>query len=328
LLVLSLAASQAIDKTDKDLFQQYQKFMQQFSKTYKTFDEMNKRYEIFTSNLNRTSSNNTKYKTGVTKFMDLTPEDFKRKYLTLNRTQLKNLNHTQTWYNASKTGNGRFLQSQTNVPESFDWALRGAVNEIQNQGECGGCWAFSTVANLEGVYFIKYGTLPKYSEQQLIDCDPTNSGCGGGIMGNAYDYISQNGIQSEIAYPYQNAQGYCQFDPSQAANIVSTWTSAGTEDEDQIKEFLYTTGPLAVTINAENLQYYTGGVLSQNDGYCSPEQNHGVNIVGYGTDEYGTPYWKVRNTWGTDWGEQGYFRIQRGVGLCGINGYVVSAVLN
>jgi cathepsin F len=298
--------------------------------------EMNNKYEIFVNNLDKTHNiSEAKNKTlGTTKFMDLSPEEFKRKYLTLNFSAgfISKKNITKKYFDGDKKIAGgdknlRFLQSRR-VPAHFDWRLKGAVNEVQTQGQCGGCWAFSTTANLEGLYFIKYGTLPKFSEQQMIDCDGSNAGCGGGIMGSAFEYLQTSGIQQSDSYPYIDGQGYCSYDPSQATSLVSDWTMAGTDDEESIKEMLYNVGPLAVTINAEPLQYYTGGVLELDSYSCPYAPNHGVNIVGYGTDPYGTDYWIVRNTWGYDWGENGYFRLARGTGACGINQYVSSAILN
>jgi cathepsin F len=333
MMVMSFVLSEAVDvslQQEKVLFAKYQKFMQQFNKTYNTLDEMQGKFKVFTNNLNMTERSVNK-SLGVTKFMDMTPEDFQKKYLKLNVSMQLPLNNTKNWYNETKgtETKGRFLQSLGNpVPASFDWRKKGAVNEVQNQGICGGCWAFSAVANLEGLYFIKYGYLPKFSEQQLIDCDPYNSGCGGGIMGNAYEYLRTYGIQSEATYSYLFDQGYCQYNSQAANSVVSTWTSAGTDDEEYIKEMLYTTGPLAVTINASTLQYYTGGVIDVIYEECPIGPNHGVNLVGYGTSEYGQDYWIVRNTWGSDWGEEGYFRLARGRSLCGINQYVVSAILH
>ena len=328
LLVVSSCYTDLVYDSSHQMFQKYQQFIKQYNRTYGSQEEMSKRFEIFVKNYNNTLNSGAKNCSGVTKFSDMDPQEFKNKYLRLNASDLADLNKTAKWIDRKNKTEKRFLQAdQTPVPDSFDWVSKGATNEVQNQGVCGGCWAFSALANIEGAYFIKYGYLPKFSEQQLIDCDPTNSGCDGGVIGNAFDYVSSAGIMSEVNYPYIESVGYCQHNPYSANNIVSTWTSAGSEDEEDIKEMLFRTGPLAVTINGDLLQYYTGGVLNVSLYECPYQPTHGVNLVGYGTDEYGVDYWTIRNTWGPDWGENGYFRLARGVGLCGINMYVASAIL-
>lgn len=331
ILIISLALSQIADNPlyqDKQMYEKYKSFMKTFNKTYSTFDEMQKRFKCFCDNMKKaemmSSKQNKSYQMGMTKFMDITPEEFGSKYLNKNMTNVHlSSNTTKKNYSEIKNKNGRFLQ---NIPASWDWRDHGAVNPIQNQGECGGCWAFSAVANLETLYYRKYGVLPKFSEQQLIDCDGSNSGCSGGLMGPAMDYVQTYGLQSAATYEYENYQGYCRQDRFQSTSFLTGWIQADSDDEEYIKEMLYTMGPLSVTINANSLMYYTGGVYAVGLDECPYNPTHGVNLVGYGTDEWGTDYWIVRNTWGEDWGEYGYFRLARGYGLCGINAYVVSGV--
>jgi len=145
-------------------------------------------------------------------------------------------------------------------------------------------------------------------------------------MQNAFDFLKANGgLEQYSDYQYTGTQGTCQFNKAKAAVQVAGWQSAGTTDEGKIRDMLYQIGPLSVAVNATPLQYYTSGIGSYTTAECDPAgTNHAVTLVGYGT-ENGVDYWLVRNSWGANWGEAGYFRLARGQGTCGINTYVVSA---
>lgn len=356
-----------VNLEDREVFEEFEKFLKQFNKSYTNMTEFTIKYQAFKKNffireklmnnekngtfINETEDDDDDSRTsfGDTPFMDLTPEEFEKGYLSLNTSDVPE--GTEYYFDNSTVSEGegdddddeegeneeeekeelRFLQienTKKKLPKHWDWRKKGAVNSVQNQGNCGGCWAFSAVANLEGVYFKKYGKLPKFSEQQLIDCDSLNSGCAGGIMHNAFTYIKQAGITDENYYPFYQSQGYCRYNPSAVTDIVKGYRFAGTESEKKIRRMLKEVGPLAITINARTLQYYNGGVIDIPYSSCPYAPNHGVNLVGYGTTKKGLKYWIVRNTWGPNWGEGGYFRIARGKGLCGVNKYVITAVLN
>jgi cathepsin F len=86
------------------------------------------------------------------------------------------------------------------IPENVDWVAKGAVTSVKNQGDCGSCWAFSTTGAIEGGYFIKYGELVSFSEQNLVSCDGYDEGCGGGEMANAFSWIHDNGTAIQYIY--------------------------------------------------------------------------------------------------------------------------------
>jgi len=183
---------------------------------------------------------------------------------------------------------------------------------------------------MESQYFIKYGVLKILSEQQLVDCDTTNYGCNGGTVGSAINSIKYNG-GAELAAdygPYTAVKGTCKFVAAKAAiKINFYYVISGLGNEPFMRDYLWNYGPLSVAINADPLQYYVKGILDLDSTACDPTQlNHAVNVVGYGT-ENGKDYWIVRNHWGTNWGEAGYFRLARGTGVCGIDRYVTRAVV-
>eukprot|EP00913_Durusdinium_trenchii_P012028 g11300.t1 len=160
----------------------------------------------------------------------------------------------------------------------------------KNQGSCGSCWSFSTTGALEGAWQIATGTLTSLSEQQLVDCaDNGNKGCQGGSMDLAFSYLEKKNVCTEDSYPYQAAQGTCQ--------------------ESSCKAVAQQPVSVAIEADQEAFQLYKGGILGQE---CGTKLDHGVLLVGYGTDN-GVDYWKVKNSWGANWGEEGYIRLKRGV---------------
>jgi len=243
----------------------------------------------------------------MNEFGDMTFEEFHSKY-----TGFLGLRH-------------RFARSQ-NVANlsvtaaSVDWTTKGAVTPVKNQGQCGSCWAFSTTGSSEGAWFISKGQLISLSEQQLMDCskDEGNNSCEGGLMDYAFEYmISNGGLCTEASYPYQAVdRNSC----NSCSNVVSISSYTDVQQSEAALMAAVTQQPVSVAIEAdqEAFQFYSSGVLT---GSCGTNLDHGVLAVGYGTLS-GTDYWKVKNSWGGDWGMSGYVLIQRGKaqqgGQCGI----------
>jgi len=196
--------------------------------------------------------------------------------------------------------------------DGIDWRKKGACNPIQDQGQCGSCWAFSAIQAQESQYFICYGKLQKLSEQNLIDCDTTSAGCNGGLMENAYDYVIQHQggkFMLQADYPYKAMTGTCRFDPAKAVSKIIGYTNVKEGSEKDLATKVANIGPAAIAIDASHVsfQLYRSGIYDEPS--CSPENlDHGVGCVGYGT-ENGIAYWIVRNSWGPEWGEEGYIRM-------------------
>jgi len=202
-----------------------------------------------------------------------------------------------------------------------DWRKQGFVSGVKDQGQCGSCWAFSTVANIEGQFVRNGGKLTQFAEQQLVDCDDNgDQGCNGGLMENAFEFlVKSGGLMAQEDYPYTASDDTCKFDESKVQVTLSSFEKYGSTDEEEIATFLAQTGPLSVAINADPLQFYSSGIVDEDESSCDPlGLNHGVTLVGYGT-EGTSKYWIVKNSWGANWGEEGYFRVARGKGTCGIN---------
>ncbi|TGZ68099.1 hypothetical protein CRM22_004440 [Opisthorchis felineus] len=298
--------------------QLYEEFKVNYGKVYENEDDK-LRFAIFKNNLKRVQHyQNHDQGTavyGITKFSDLTAEEFRLRYLGARFDR-----------EPSRAGCVVF-NGLGDIPERFDWRELGAVGPIQDQGDCGSCWAFSTIGNIEGQWFKKTGQLLTLSEQQLVDCDSVDDGCGGGYPPDTYgDIVKMGGLELNADYPYIAADGVCKMDRSKFRAYVNKSLVLPTKEEQQAA-WLAKNGPLSAGINADYLQFYISGVMHPTHSECSPSGlNHAVLSVGFGS-EHNIPYWIVRNSWGKNWGEKGYFRIYRGDGTCGINTVCSSAVV-
>jgi len=211
-------------------------------------------------------------------------------------------------------------------PTSVNWVSAGKVNPIQNQGNCGSCWAFSAAAVMESAHAIFHSTLYKLSEQNFVSCSGSygNNGCNGGFYSNAWNYAKANKVESEANYPYTSGSsgvtGSCKYNSSLGIGGVSSWTACGTTIS--AMKTCVAQQPNSVSIDASTsyFQSYTSGILT-NAASCGTTLDHAVAIVGYGANSAGTEYWNVRNSWGTGWGNKGYvwIGIQDYPGVCGIN---------
>merc|ERR1711981_188966 len=209
----------------------------------------------------------------------------------------------------------------TDVADSIDWVAKGAVTPVKNQKHCGSCWAISATGALEGAYFVASGKLVSLSEEDLVQCDHGGDhGCQGGLMDNAFRFVEKNGISSEADYPYTSGGGVtgsCNGGlEHRPAVTIKSYTDVPRGDENALKAAV-SKQPVSVAIEADQyvFQHYGGGILD-NPG-CGRHLDHGVLVVGYGTDN-GKEYWKVKNSWGASWGEQGYIRMVRNKDQCGI----------
>uniref|UniRef100_A0A0E0EB76 Peptidase C1A papain C-terminal domain-containing protein n=1 Tax=Oryza meridionalis TaxID=40149 RepID=A0A0E0EB76_9ORYZ len=322
---------------------QFAAFVRRHGREYSGPEEYARRLRVFAANLARAAAHQALDPTarhGVTPFSDLTREEFEARLTGLAADVGDDVRRRPMPSAAPATE-----EEVSGLPASFDWRDRGAVTDVKMQGACGSCWAFSTTGAVEGANFLATGNLLNLSEQQLVDCDHTcdaekktecDSGCGGGLMTNAYAYLmSSGGLMEQSAYPYTGAQGACRFDANRVAVRVANFTvvapPGGNDDGDaQMRAALVRHGPLAVGLNAAYMQTYVGGVSCP---LVCPRAwvNHGVLLVGYGERGFAAlrlghrPYWIIKNSWGKAWGEQGYYRLCRGRNVCGVD-TMVSAV--
>ncbi|TKY66750.1 Senescence-specific cysteine protease SAG39 [Spatholobus suberectus] len=298
--------------------ERHEKWMAQYGKIYKDAAEKEKRFKIFKNNVQFIESFNAAgdkpFSLSINQFADLHNEEFKVLLINGNKKAHSVGTATETSF---KYG------SVTKIPATMDWRKRGAVTPIKDQGTCQSCWAFSTVATIEGLHQITAGELVSLSEQELVDCVKGDSeGCHGGYAEDAFEFIAKKGgIASEAYYPYKGKDRTCKVtkETHGVARIKGYEKVPANSEKALLKAVA--NQPVSVYIDAEGpaFQFYSSGVFT---GKCGTNLNHAVTVVGYGKVQGGTKYWLVKNSWGTEWGEQGYIRMKRNIhakkGLCGI----------
>ncbi|AES59651.1 putative fruit bromelain [Medicago truncatula] len=214
-----------------------------------------------------------------------------------------------------------FNTSLDQIPKFVDWRTRGAVTSVKQQRGCGSCWAFATMAALEGLWKIRTGNLISLSAQHLVDCDPGSNGCEGGHILSAINFETEQhsgGVPSDFDYPYKGVQEQCRNDIIPSAGFTG-FHSIRPGDEHQLLQAV-AQQPVAASVAADtDFQNFKGSGIFE--GSCANETNHSIAIVGYGVSNDGRKYWIIKNSWGEGWGDLGYAKLIRGngpVGNCGI----------
>lgn len=219
---------------------------------------------------------------------------------------------------ADKFLNDILNDNSTEVPDELDWRqVPGRVSRVKDQEMCGSCWAFASTGALEGQETIRknLSSIIELSEQNLVDCVEDDAGCNGGIMSDAFNYIKvEGGIDDEQSYPYEAVTRKCRFNKKKVAFNDSGSAILPTGDEQKLKEMVAKFGPVAVAIDASSIwfQLYRKGVYYNKHCANKADQlDHGVLVVGYGTDPKKGDYWIVKNSWGSSWGEKGFIKMAR-----------------
>jgi len=298
-LVIALTAAQAFD-----LDTEWEHFKLKYGRNLLTGQEHDARKNIFANNLKFIEKHNAEhalglhtYTVGINQFADLTNEEFVQQF---------------TGFKAMDDLPESSVEIDVERPAEIDWRQKGAVTPVKNQAQCGSCWAFSTTGTIEGAYFKKTGKLVSLSEQNLMDCSRANHGCNGGNPYMALLFtIQQGGIDTEESYPYEMRQGLCRYDENNVGATISGAKRIIQGSEADLQNAIGEIGPVSVAIDAahSSFQLYNGGVY--HEPYCSSYRlDHGVLAVGYGT-ENGQDYYIVKNSWGKQWGLDGYIKMAR-----------------
>ena len=259
--------------------------------------------------IQETNAKNLSYEVGINQF--------------INRTYMNGTSNESSHYIPTNHADINILTNDE-LPKEVDWVKQGVVSSVKNQLECGSCWAFSAVGSVEGEWSLKHHKLYNLSEQELVDCSDYlgNQGCNGGSMDNAFKYIIQNGLCSNVSYPYNGTDGQCQNQTCNKRIHIDTYYDVPPNNEKQLeKAVLKQPVSVAIQANRQSFQLYKKGIYSDPD--CGDDLDHGVLVVGYGYDNYyDMKYWIIKNSWGTHWGENGYMRMAKDItsteGQCGI----------
>ena len=306
-----------------DYLGEFSSFIINYNKTYNSNPYLLDRYLIFSDNMdyiNHRNSLNLGYTLKMNKYGDYTFSEFSNLY-----KGYKGL--TNSIENTSYSEHYLTLNSLNYT--TIDWRAEGLVTDIKDQKQCGSCWAFSAVVTMEGAHAKETGNLTSLSEQDLVDCVPDCDGCDGGwpflaveyvINGSATDDKNVSGIDTEVSYSYQGFDQTCNFSNSSVGATFTNLTRLPQGSDVHLLDAVLTIGPISVAIDAEDdFQFYSSGIF--NSRTCSnTELDHAVSIVGYGRTSNGTTYYIVKNSWGTDWGQDGYIYWNADIpNMCGIS---------
>lgn len=218
------------------------------------------------------------------------------------------------------------------APKKLDWSVTGATTAVKDQGDCGSCWAYSATQGIESGLYMSTGKIMDLSEQQIISCDSTDGGCDGGDLPTAFSYVKKNGgLDTMQDYKDTSADsgknGRCNKKKAKKHVVKITGSKyavppcesgkCNNQKESDLMAALQAHGPLSVCVNAADWDSYSSGIYKPK---CSGKYNdldHCVQLVGYDTTG-SQSYWKVRNSWASDWGEKGFIRFRMGENACGI----------
>jgi len=313
----------------------FEAFLADFGKTYASAEEHRFRELVFERNLRAILRHNadpaSAWKKGVNSLSDRTEPE---------RAALNGYNKAANAHPVLSAGRRSELpavpaRALADLPEAVDWRAcspfttselcplkeqpaPSVVTSVKNQGQCGSCWAFSSTAVLESHFAIATGYLEDLATQQLVSCAPNTEQCGGtgGCAGStgdlAYQYVADNGgIAGEFTYGYMSNYGESlDCDGARAASQLksplSGYSKPESNDAEALMTAVATVGPVVVNVDASVWHDYETGVFDECNYDKDVDINHAVTLVGYGPG-----YWLVRNSWGPEWGEGGYIKIQR-----------------
>ncbi|KDD74236.1 papain family cysteine protease [Helicosporidium sp. ATCC 50920] len=288
------------------------------------------RFQAWQSNLekvrSRGRSNSGEYSIGMNGHADLTTEEFRLRYFGENPTdmveemQKEEMTNNKGWQKFQKP----WTFDETVPAKTVDWTKENVIGHVKDQhvngSKCGCCYAFGGVAGIEAADALYTGKgVTPLSEQQIVDCDPYDHGCHGGGFLNVWRYTIENGgIDTEAHWPYvANETGHCHHRREKRRTVTSIdhiVTIPERSEHALMQSLTHTPTSVAVCCGAflDDWHLYTGGMFNES-AHCTHPLDHAVLAVGYGTDDQGRDYFKIKNSWGAHWGDEGFIYLRRGV---------------
>lgn len=295
---------------------EFKKFKGKHGKNYDNEDEHDNRKDVFRQNLRLIHSTNRAklgFSLSVNHLADRTEDEIK----------------ALRGYHSSKVYNGGkpfpTPGPKDTFPATHDWRIFGAVTPVKDQSVCGSCWSFGTVGAIEGAFFLKNGgNLVRLSQQALVDCSwgYGNNGCDGGEDWRAYQYMMKaGGLPTEEDYGgYLGQDGYCHTSSVSLVAPITGYVNVTSGDLNALRLAIFKNGPISVAIDAahKTFSFYSHGVFYEPKcGNTMDDLDHAVLAVGYG-DINGEPYWLIKNSWSTYWGNDGYILMSAKNNNCGV----------
>jgi C1A family cysteine protease len=319
---------------DSDSDADWKSFKKLYRKTYSNPTEEGSRRAIRHQNIQRIHQHNDEANRGLqsytlaqNEFSDWTPAEYQKllgyKQLTLGSTAGRRRRRAASQPIMPVYSN---TVKVSNLSTTVNWTTYGWVGPVMDQGQCGSCWAYSSIGAIEAQYRNRTQTWAQLSPQNLIDCSTSagNLGCDGGNMDNSFWYVQTNGIESLADYPdVSNITGLsnetCKFNSSKSVTKIISWRDVRSGSEPALQQAVALVGPITAAIDASltSFQLYSSGVYTPT-GCSTTALNHAILVIGYGVS--GTkPYWLIKNSWGTGWGMGGYMMMARNSNnKCGI----------
>jgi len=274
---------------------EFRNFLETYRNGYGTTEEYSYRLGVFADNLNKIAELNAANPMAtfaINQFGDRTQEEMTR-MMGLTVSAPANVQHVP-------------------IKDGVDSDWTNMWGAVKDQGQCGSCWAFSATAAFEARYALNSGSKTVstlFSEQELVDCEPKSNGCNGGFMDYAFEYLESQGFCTEAQYPYTARDGSCSASKCSSGPTDKAFTDIPAGNEDSLIKSL-STGPVSVAVDASTWSFYNSGVMSS----CGKSLNHGVTLVAV---DNSAGWARIRNSWGSGWGEKGHVRIALNKDLCG-----------
>jgi cysteine peptidase B len=322
LLATNVVVADDAAPTLNDFYPHFQDFKARFNKTYASAAEEATRLGVFAANMQiaaQLNATNPHAHFGANIFSDMTADEFQSRH------------NAQQYFASVQSMQPPVAVSRAMhalAGEAVDWRTRGAVTGVKNQGQCGSCWSFSTTGSAEGQWFLAGNPLVSLSEQMLVSCDTSDSACNGGLPSTAMTWLvnSKGGqLVTEASYPYTSGAGVAAACNTNGNVVGATITGHQNlpQNEASMAAWVYSNGPLSIAVDATSWQTYMSGVMTN---CISSTVDHAVLVVGFDTTA-NPPYWIVKNSWGTSWGESGYIRVEYGTDQCLITSYPTTATV-